>query len=403
MLNYLNVTCFRTQLPKLPKLFGTSRYFDRKTSFINCYQRLVKNGYSIAGIAVALVVAIPSSVSAETLRVGVAGSPPFVIREDNNLSGISVEIWEEMARNQNIDYQFFPQPSVQDGLDAIARKELDVLVGGLSVTSKRLEKVDFTQPYILSEVAVLTLAENPSAWSRVKPFFQSTALASIGILVGLVFVVGNLVWLVEHKKNSEHFPKNYLHGVGNGMWFALVTLTTVGYGDRAPVTRMGRFISGTWMVIALVTVSSLTAGLASAMTLAFSGTSSERFPNPESLKNARVATVAKTSGVEIAQRYESKVQGMPTIADAVKEVIDRRAEAAVYSRLNLQYYLAQNSELNLNLSDFSLETEFYGFALPLNSPLRQTLNLELRRMSENGVVKKISDRWLQPLGDTSQK
>lgn len=390
------------QLPKLARRFRTFGYFVGKNVFLSSCQRLVTSSYSVAGLAVALVIAIPNSVSAETLRVGVAGTPPFVIREDNKLSGISVDIWKEIARTRSIDYQFIPQPSVQDGLNAIARKELDVLVGGLSITSKRLETVDFTQPYILIEVAVLTKAEDPSVWSRVRPFFQSAALASIGVLVGLLFVVGNLVWFAEHKHNSEHFPKNYLHGVGNGMWFALVTLTTVGYGDRAPVTRMGRFITGTWMVIALVTVSSLTAGLASAMTLAFSGDSSERFPNPESLKNARIATVAKTSSVEVAQRYTNQVQAMATLADAVKAVVDGRAEAAVFLRPNLQYYLAQNSELSLKLSNFSLKTEFAGFALPPNSSLQETLNMELIQMTENGVVKTISDRWLRSTEDASQ-
>jgi polar amino acid transport system substrate-binding protein len=390
------------QLPKLARRFRTFGYFARKNFFSSSCQRLVATSYSVAGIAVSLVIAIPSSVSAQTLRVGVAGTPPFLVREENNVSGISVDIWKEIARNRKIDYQFIPQPSVQDGLDAIARKELDVLVGGLSITSKRLEKVDFTQPYILVEVAVLTKAEDPSVWSRVKPFFQSAALASIGLLVGLVFVVGNLVWLAEHKHNSEHFPKHYLHGVGNGMWFALVTLTTVGYGDRAPVTRLGRLVTGTWMVVALVTVSSLTAGLASAMTLAFSGDSSERFPNPESLKNARIATVAKSSSLEVAQSYTGQVQAMPTLADAVKAVVDGRAEAAVFLRPNLQYYLAQNSELRLKLSNFSLKNEFAAFALPPNSPLRQSINMELSQLIENGVVKTISDRWLRSTEDASQ-
>ena len=93
------------------------------------------------------------------------------------------------------------------------------------------------------------------------------------------------------------------------------------------------------------------------MTLAFSGDSSERFPNPESLKNARIATVAKTSTVEVAQSYTGQVQAMPTLADAVKAVVDGRAEAAVYLRPNLQYYLAQNSDLSLKLSNFSLKRD----------------------------------------------
>ena len=32
------------------------------------------------------------------------------------------------------------------------------------------------------------------------------------------------------------------------MWFALVTLTTVGYGDKAPITRIGRSLTSVWMV-----------------------------------------------------------------------------------------------------------------------------------------------------------
>jgi polar amino acid transport system substrate-binding protein len=390
-------------LLNLPKLFGASCCIVGKTFFLNACQRVAKTGYLVTGITIALVIAIPSSASAKTLRVGVAGSPPFVIRKGENISGLSVDVWQEIARVQKIDYEFIPQASVQDGLDAVNRNKLDLLVGALSITSKRLEKVDFTQPYLLSEVTVLTIAQDPSVWSRVKPFFESTALASIGILFGMVFLVGNIVWLVEHKNNSEHFPKDYLHGVGNGMWFALVTLTTVGYGDRTPVTYLGRFISGTWMITALVAVSSLTAGLASAMTLAFSGASSERFPNPASLKNARIATVTKTAVVEVAQKYETQVREVPTLADAVKEVVSGRVEAAIYFRPNLQYYLTQNSELPLKLSSFSLKTEFCGFALPPNSPLRQTLNLELSRMSENGVLKNISDRWLHATGNAVQQ
>ena len=44
--------------------------------------------------------------------------------------------------------------------------------------------------------------------------------------------VGSLIWLAERRRNAEQFAEP-LAGIGSGMWFALVTLTTVGYGDKA--------------------------------------------------------------------------------------------------------------------------------------------------------------------------
>ena len=88
------------------------------------------------------------------------------------------------------------------------------------------------------------------------------ALSSVGLL--LVPLCG---WQFDLAGGATHqsfaIPAHYLR-VGNAMWFALVTLTTVGYGDRAPVSKTGRAITAVWMVISLIAVSSITAGLASA-------------------------------------------------------------------------------------------------------------------------------------------
>ena len=74
------------------------------------------------------------------------------------------------------------------------------------------------------------------------------------------------LWFLERGSNNSQVPREPLPGIGDRMWFALVTMTTVGYGDRAPVTASGRVVSGLWMLIALVTTSSLTAGLYLAQT-----------------------------------------------------------------------------------------------------------------------------------------
>ena len=58
--------------------------------------------------------------------------------------------------------------------------------------------------------------------------------------MSVLVAVGSMIWLAERRQNSSQFPQAVLPGLANGMWFALVTLTTVGYGDKAPVTRVGK-------------------------------------------------------------------------------------------------------------------------------------------------------------------
>jgi voltage-gated potassium channel len=50
---------------------------------------------------------------------------------------------------------------------------------------------------------------------------------------------------------------------GDALWWAATTMTTVGYGDRYPVTTTGRFVAVALMVVGIAVLSSLTALIAS--------------------------------------------------------------------------------------------------------------------------------------------
>jgi voltage-gated potassium channel len=51
--------------------------------------------------------------------------------------------------------------------------------------------------------------------------------------------------------------------VGDGIWWAVTTMSTVGYGDIAPKTLPGRILAGALMVLGVATFATLTAGIAS--------------------------------------------------------------------------------------------------------------------------------------------
>jgi len=52
---------------------------------------------------------------------------------------------------------------------------------------------------------------------------------------------------------------------GLAVWWAIQTITTVGYGDVAPTTDVGRFVGGAEMVLGVSFIAFLTAGVTSSV------------------------------------------------------------------------------------------------------------------------------------------
>jgi len=67
-----------------------------------------------------------------------------------------------------------------------------------------------------------------------------------------VLVVGHIMWAVERWTNAEIFRSFYGEGVMDGLWWAIVTQTTVGYGDKAPTSGLGKTFAILWMLFGLI-------------------------------------------------------------------------------------------------------------------------------------------------------
>jgi voltage-gated potassium channel len=84
---------------------------------------------------------------------------------------------------------------------------------------------------------------------------QESFPAAMAMIFGVVFVFGMTVFLLEHTTNPQFGQ------ISDGLWWAFVTLTTVGYGDIVPITAGGRIVAVFTMVFGIAIYSLMIANL----------------------------------------------------------------------------------------------------------------------------------------------
>ena len=83
---------------------------------------------------------------------------------------------------------------------------------------------------------------------------RSVTLGLAMSFLGLAFLGALLIWLLD---------KNDFASFGDAVWWALQTVTTVGYGDVVPKAGVGRVLGGFEMVLGVSFITFLTAGVTS--------------------------------------------------------------------------------------------------------------------------------------------
>jgi voltage-gated potassium channel len=90
---------------------------------------------------------------------------------------------------------------------------------------------------------------------RVISTRRGELIASLVLALCLVVIASTLMYAVEHDAQPEAFPS-----IPGTLWWGIVTMTTVGYGDVYPVTPLGKFLAGVSVLVS-VGLFALPAGL----------------------------------------------------------------------------------------------------------------------------------------------
>jgi ABC-type amino acid transport substrate-binding protein len=320
------------------------------------------------------------------LQVGTKEAPPFAMRRaDGTWTGIGVELWKRVAADLGLKYEWraLPLPALLRGVE---KGTLDAAVAAISVTAEREQQIDFSHPYYSSGLAIAVSAE-PEGWFRqfLRNLFSVEFLRIVGLLLLLLLATGLAVWLLERRRNPEQFGGRGIRGIGAGLWWSAVTMTTVGYGDKAPRTAPGRLVALVWMFVGVVLVAGFTAAMASSLTVLHF---ESRVQGPQDLPGVRVAAVTESTGASYLDRNGVRYTGYRNASVALEALVRGEQDAMVYDEPLLRYLANRELKGQVTVLPRVFARQDYAIALPPDSPRRERINQAVLRETT-------SDEWVE--------
>jgi ABC-type amino acid transport substrate-binding protein len=150
------------------------------------------------------------------------------------------------------------------------------------------------------------------------------------------------------------------------------------------MTLPGRVLAIGWMIASVVTIAVFTAGITSALTKReLQGI----VHGVNDLRSVRVGAVSGSATVDYLTRERIAHRGFADPQEGLRMLQAGGIDAFVYDKPLLTWIVRHDFSASARVLDVTFDTQNYGIALPLGSPLRQAVNL--------AVLDAVESEWWQ--------
>jgi polar amino acid transport system substrate-binding protein len=313
------------------------------------------------------------------LLVGTMRVPPFVLRsDDGQWSGLSIDLWKRIAAEMKTEFEFREYDyDAAAMLQAVERRQLDLAIAAIPLNLEGESRFDFSHPYFTAPLAIAVRAEPvPGVLSTVGALLTPRVLGTIGGLFCLLLIVGTIIWLLERRHNAQFDPRP-ARGIVDGLWWAAVTMTTTGYGDKVPVSWRGRALGLVWMFSSIFLIALFSATLASSLVVSRLKAS---LAGPGDLPRARIATVSGSTGERWLTAQGLRARPYSFVIQASKALQRGDVDAMVYERPVIGHMIRQYGWGDISILPHTLAVHEYAIALPSDSEIKEPLNRALLKV-----------------------
>jgi len=350
-------------------------------------------------LALVLGLGLPSSIWGQNvrpeLRVAAFMLPPLVMKKGDQLTGFSIELWEEIAARLNVRSNYQISPDANSCVESVRTNSADICVSGIFYTTERDKVIDYTYPTLNAGQRVMVRAREADDGAWFRPLHdwlrlllsKSAALWLIFALI-VVLIPAHIIWLLDRRNEGGVIPvKNYFPGIFHSLTWAFTALVT--QVQALPRNWLARIFGAIWMFAGVVFVSLYTAQLTALLTVQQIRGS---INGPGDLPGKRVGTVASTSTTYL-RNIRADVQEFPSLEALYQALLDGKVDAVVLGAPILTYYAENEGRGRVKLVGAEVEKNDVGYIVHLGSPLRKNVSNQLLKLHEDGTYQRIYAKW----------
>jgi ABC-type amino acid transport substrate-binding protein len=324
-----------------------------------------------------------------TVRIAVKEFPPFVFK---NQTGFAIDMAQSICAQHGITPEFVYYDTVQQVLNAVKTGASDINFSGITITAEREKGVDFSHPFFDSGLIIAVNATPESRTLRlVLSILKVIGFSLIVFLIGLT-IVAHAIWFLERSDSDPRsFATDYKKGIMDAYWWAVVTMTTVGYGDKCPKKAIGRLIASVWMIIGIIWFAAFTATLTSSLTINRIGHG--EIEGLEDLNHKTVAVIKGTTSEIFMHHHNVTLMLAETLDDLVRSLKTNSVDAVVYDAPALMYTAKQDPSIKVVGRMF--DEQRYGVVFPQGGQhrLKEIFNIAILEMQKSGAYQEIYHKW----------
>jgi polar amino acid transport system substrate-binding protein len=333
----------------------------------------------------------PSAISGKTLTVATRVLRPFVTEDNGELGGFSIELWQRIAQELGIKSEFKKANDINGLLDLVKSTKTDLGIAAISVTSKREQDFDFSQPIFESGLQILVRSQGQQSSIRrlLSSIFNPTLFQLLGLMIVILLIPAHIIWLVERNHNGGFLENsNYFPGIFKACWWAAATLAT--QAEEMPKGPLGRLMAVIWMFISVVFIAYFTATVTTSLTVEQLQSNIKGLGD---LADKKVATIAGSTAETYLKQQRIEARAFKQVEQTYEALNNAEVDAVVYDAPILLYYAAHDGKGKVQVVGSIFRKEGYAIALPNGSPYRKPINNALLSLQEKGTYQEIYDKW----------